>query len=159
MSSEIFYLTAEGAQRLRDELEKLKGPARDNLSKRLRKAIQNGDLSENADYITAKEEQGFLEGRIQDLEKILKNSTIIDEMEHNPEEVNIGDHITIQEGEFPSETYFLVGPEEADPRQGRISHESPIGRALIGHREGNTVIVEIPNGTIHLTILKIEQKL
>ena len=134
MLSEVSYLTAEGKTKLQEELEYLKGPARDDLSKRLRIAIEQGDLSENADYIAAKEEQGFLEGRIQELEQTLKNAKIIDTLEKNHNEVGIGDHITIQEKDYPAETFYLVGPKEANPRNGRISHESPIGRALIGHK-------------------------
>lgn len=150
------YLTPEGAARLREELAYLKGPGREQLSQRLRTAIQQGDLSENADYISAKEEQGFLEGRIQELERVLRNVIILQETDEKKEEITIGVHVTIQEEDFPPETYHLVGPKEADPRQGRISYESPIGRALIGHHAGDSVIAETPNGPINFTILKIE---
>jgi transcription elongation factor GreA len=156
MNNDASYLTSEGAARLRDELEYLKGPGREELSKRLRSAIQQGDLSENADYIKAKEDQGFLEGRIQELDRVLNNVIIIDEITVRHEEVNVGSHVTIQEEDYSPETYFLVGPKEADPRQGRISYESPIGRALIGHRLNETVAAETPNGTIRFKILKIE---
>jgi transcription elongation factor GreA len=150
------YLTAEGYERLKKELEELKGPARKAISARLRSAIQMGDLSENADYISAKEDQGFLEGRILELEAILRNHKIIDEMPKARDVVDIGSHITVQEEDFPAETYFLVGPKEADPNKGRISHESPIGRALIGHRVGDNVTVSTPGGDIRLKILNIE---
>lgn len=150
------YLTADGAARLRDELDYLKGPAREQLSQRLRAAIQQGDLSENADYISAKEEQGFLEGRIQELESVLRNVIIIDEEKKDHTEVSVGARVTIQEADFPPETYYLVGPKEADPRNGRISHESPIGRALLGHHSGETVVAETPGGSIELKIIKIE---
>jgi transcription elongation factor GreA len=149
------YLTAEGAARLQEELNYLRGPARDSLAKRLRSAIQQGDLSENADYISAKEEQGFLEGRIQELERVLRNVIIIPENRPSTE-INVGSRVTIQEEDFPEETYHLVGPKEADPRKGKISHESPIGRALIGHHIGETVTAETPGGAIQLKILKIE---
>ena len=149
------YLTAEGAARLKEELEYLKGPARDSLAKRLRAAIQQGDLSENADYISAKEEQGFLEGRIQELEKVLRKVIIIPESRPGSD-ISVGSRVTIQEEDFPPETYHLVGPKEADPRNGKISHESPIGKALIGHREGETVTAETPAGAIQLKIIKIE---
>lgn len=155
--SEASYLTAEGAARLRQELEQLKGPARDELAKRLRAAIEQGDLSENADYTSAKEDQAFLEGRIQELERTLANVIIIDEKKRkNREEVSVGAHVTIQEEDFPEETFYLVGPKEADPRKGRISHESPIGRALLGHVVGDVVSAETPGGAIQLKILKIE---
>ncbi len=156
MNNEASYLTSEGAARLRDELEYLKGPGRDELSKRLRSAIQQGDLSENADYAKAKEDQGFIEGRIQELERVLNNVIIIDEISVRHEEVSVGSHVTIQEEDYPAETYFLVGPKEADPRQGRISYESPIGRALVGHHVNETVAAETPNGTLRFKILKIE---
>lgn len=154
--ADVHYLTAEGQARLQAELTELKGPRRQELSARLRAAIQQGDLSENADYIQAKEEQGFLEGRIQELEMTLRNVKIIDERPHKRDMVDIGAHITIQEDDFPEETYHLVGPKEANPANGRISHESPIGRALINHRVGDVVTVETPNGNLLLKILKIE---
>lgn len=153
--SEATYLTAEGADRLRSELEFLKGPSREQLAMRLRHAIEQGDLSENADYTAAKEEQGFLEGRIQELERVLRNVIIIQEKSQPRQLVEIGAHITIQEENFTPETYHLVGPNEADPRNNRISHESPIGRALIGHAAGDKVVAETPNGSIEFTILEI----
>ncbi len=150
------YLTAEGFERLSKELKELKGPARQAISERLRAAIQMGDLSENADYKAAKEDQGFLEGRIMELETLLRNAVIIDEMERDHSQVDVGSHVTIQEDDDPPETYFLVGPKEADPARNRISHESPIGRALIGHRVGDEVIANTPGGDIRLKILSIE---
>jgi transcription elongation factor GreA len=157
MSNDAHYLTAEGAARLKEELENLKGPAREDLAKRLRAAIQQGDLSENADYIAAKEEQGFLEGRIQELERVLSNVIIIEsEPTGRRDVVDVGAHVTIQEGEFPPETYHVVGPKEADPRNGRISHESPIGRALLGHRVGDEVSAATPGGELRFKIVKIE---
>lgn len=154
--NEVHYLTAEGAERLKSELEYLKGPARDQLAQKLRAAIQLGDLSENADYIAAKEEQAFLEGRIQELSQILSNVQIIEEKKSEKGIADIGSHVTIQEEEYDPETYHIVGPKEADPRNARISHESPIGRALLGHRVGETVIAETPNGSLKFKIIKIE---
>lgn len=157
MANENHYVTADGLERMKAELENLKGPVRTDLAKRLRAAIQQGDLSENADYTAAKEEQGFIEGRIQELERIIRNAVIIPEgADVDRDMVNIGTHITVQEdGEAP-ETYHLVGPKEADPRNGRISHESPIGKALMGHKAGETVIITTPGGDLRLKILKIE---
>jgi transcription elongation factor GreA len=152
---EVHYLTAEGAERLKNELAYLKGPARDQLAQRLRAAIQLGDLSENADYISAKEDQAFLEGRIQELTAILSNVQIIEEKAISSGTVDIGTHVTIQEEDFEEETYYIVGPKEADPRNARISHESPIGRALLGHRVGETVTAETPNGAIRFKIIRI----
>ena len=154
--ADVSYLTQDGLDNIKAELENLKGPARENLSVRLRAAIQMGDLSENADYIQAKEEQGFLEGRILELEQILRNVVIIDENVKNREIVDIGAHVTIREGSFPEETYHVVGPKEADPLHGRISHESPIGKALLGLRVGDDVVVDTPGGSVRLNIVKIE---
>jgi transcription elongation factor GreA len=157
MTEEIHYLTPQGEEKLQKELAELKGPVRDDLAKRLRAAIQQGDLSENADYHHAKEQQAFIEGRIQALERILKNSQIIPEGKvEGREKVEIGAHVSIQEGDFPVETYHLVGPAEADPRNGMISHESPIGSALMNHKVGDTVQVTTPGGQMVLKIIKIE---
>ena len=115
-----------------------------------------GDLSENADYHKAKEDQGFLEGRIQEIESILKNSEII-ESRDNYHEVALGAKVTIKEVGYPPETYHLVGRKEANPRNGKISHESPIGKALLGHKIGDSVKVTLPDdNSIVFEILAIE---
>ncbi len=150
------YLTSEGAQRMRLELEELKGPAREELAKRLRSAIEMGDLSENADYHAAKEQQGFLEGRIQELEYLLKHATIIDGNGKKYERVEIGSQVTIQEADYPPETFMIVGAKEADSREGRISHESPFGAAIFGKKAGDEVTARTPSGSVNLRILKIE---
>jgi transcription elongation factor GreA len=150
------YLTKEGAAKLKAELEQLKGPAREDLARRLRSAIQQGDLSENADYIQAKEEQGFLEGRIAELTEILGNVVLIEENAAKKDTVDVGSKVTIQEDNDPVETYFIVGPQEANPAKGRISHNSPIGMALLGHREGDVVKASTPAGELKLKIVKIE---
>lgn len=149
------YLTAEGIAKIQAELVELKGPRRHDLAKRLRSAIQMGDLSENADYHKAKEDQAFLEGRIQELEYLLRNAVVI-EKNASTEVVGLGNHVTIQEGDSPAETYHVVGAKEADPRNGKISNESPIGMALTDHRVGDVVEVETPGGTLRFKILKIE---
>lgn len=154
--SEPIYLTAEGAERLKSELSELKGPARDEIARRLRSAIQMGDLSENADYHKAKEDQGFMEGRIQELEYTLKNATIIEVNDVPHEVVEVGATITIQEEDYPPETYLMVGAKEADPRQGKISNESPIGRALMGSRVGDIVVANTPGGSLTFKIINIE---
>jgi transcription elongation factor GreA len=154
--AETSYLTAEGLEKIKKELNELKTTGREELSKRLRAAIEMGDLSENADYIQAKEEQGFLEGRIQELEQILHNVVIIEEKSKSSDKVDIGSTVTVQESTFPEESYFLVGPKEADPVNGRISYASPIGKALIGHKVGDKVVVDTPNGKIHLKIIKVD---
>lgn len=150
------YLTAEGAAKLKAELEELKGPQRESISRRLRDAIQMGDLSENADYHKAKEDQAFLEGRILELDFSLRNAIIVEETGGPKNVVAVGVHVTVKEDDFDPETYYLVGAKEADPRAGKISHESPIGLALMDHHVGDTVEVETPGGKIKLKILKIE---
>lgn len=153
--SEIIYLTDEGLEKLKVELDHLKGPRRRELAKRLHSAIQMGDLSENADYHKAKEDQAFLEGRIQELEHIVRGAVII-QKDASADAVGLGNHVTIQEGSSAAETYHLVGAKEADPRNGKISNESPIGRALTDRGVGDVVEVETPGGSIKFKILKIE---
>ena len=155
MSDQV-YLTSDGEAQLKEELEQLKGPARQELAQRLRSAIQMGDLSENADYHKAKEDQAFLEGRIQELEYLIRNAVIIEENRAARDVVDVGAHVTIQEEDYPPEIYMLVGAKEADPRNGRISNESPIGKALLGSRVGDEVIAETPGGKLKFKILKIE---
>ena len=155
MFEEPSYLTAEGLQRMQSELEYLKGPAREQLAQRLRAAIQQGDLSENADYSAAKEEQGFLEGRIQELERILRNVHIIEEDKLFRDIVDIGARVTIEEDGFDAEEYQMVGPKEANPSENRISYESPLGKALINHRVGDVVVADTPSGKIRFKIIEI----
>jgi len=154
--SEQSFLTAEGAARMKAELEELKGPGREALAKRLREAVSQGDLSENADYTKAKEDQGFLEGRIQELEYLLMNAVIIEETNQPSDTVQMGVRVTVQEAGEEPETYHLVGAKEADPRRGKISNESPIGKALMGRHAGDKVIAQTPSGEIQFSILKIE---
>ncbi len=150
------YLTAEGIENLRQELDHLTNVKRPALAKRLREAIQQGDLSENADYITAKEEQGFLEGRIQQIEAMLRKATII--QENGPtDEVALGSRVTIvEEGTEEPEVFRIVGPAEADPVNGKVSNESPLGQALLGRRVDDVVTVEAPGGEIvfHITAIQ-----
>ena len=153
--TEPAYLTAEGLARIKEELKELTGPRRKELAARLHSAIQMGDLSENADYHKAKEDQAFLEGHILELEYLVRNAVVIEKNKVG-DTIGVGSHITIQEGDLSPETYHLVGPKEADPRNGRISHESPIGRALMDHRVGDEVEVETPVGNVKFKILKLE---
>ena len=148
------YLTAEGEQKLKNELAELKGPRREDLAQRLRSAIQMGDLSENADYHKAKEDQAFLEGRIQEIEAVLRNAVIIEKSQGDF--VSVGSHVTIQEADFDPETFYVVGAKEAYPRNGKISNESPIGSALLNHKVGDVVETDTPGGKIRFKILKIE---
>jgi len=150
------YLTADGVKKLEEELEGLKGPARIELSKRLKAAIEQGDLSENADYSKAKEDQSFLEGRIQEIDSMLKNYVVIDDRQRTHGTVEIGATVTIQEGSDEPETYYLVGPAEADPAHGKISFESPIGSALLNHQVGEAVKVTAPGGDLVFKIIDIQ---
>jgi transcription elongation factor GreA len=154
MTQQTIYLTPEGEKKLKAEHAELTGPRREELAKRLRSAIQMGDLSENADYHKAKEDQAFLEGRIQEIEAILRTATII-EKKHG-DTVTVGSKVTIQEGNYDPETYSVVGASEADPRKGNISNESPFGKALLGHRLGDVVEADAPGGKTKIKILKIE---
>lgn len=154
MTQKQQYLTPEGEKKLKAELAELTGAKREEIAKRLRSAIQMGDLSENADYHKAKEDQSFLEGRIQEIEAILRTATII-EKKHG-DVVTVGSRVTIQEEDFEPETFDLVGAKEADPRNGRISNESPFGKALLDHKVGDVVEAETPGGKIKLKILKVE---
>ena len=156
MSDRIQYLTPEGAEKIRAELDELKGEKREDIAHRLREAISMGDLSENADYHKAKEDQAFLEGRIKELEYILQNAKIIEDKVGERTVVEVGASVTIKEGELPPETYQVVGAKEADPRNGRISNESPIGKAILGKKAGDEVVVQTPAGPINLTIIGIE---
>jgi len=148
------YLTPEGAAKLRAELAELTGPRREELAQRLRSAIQMGDLSENADYHKAKEDQGFLEGRIQEIEAVLRTAVIIEKS--NSDVVTVGSRVTVQEDNYDPETYYVVGAKEADSRKSKISNESPIGKALMDHKPGDVVEAETPDGKIKFRILKIE---
>ena len=149
------YLTPEGVEDLRRELDHLVTVKRPALADRLHRAIQQGDLSENADYIAAKEEQGFLEGRIQQIEMMLRNAVMIEE--NGPgDQVALGSHVTvIEEGEEEAETFRIVGPAEADPAGGKVSNESPLGQALMGHRVDDIVTVAAPRGEIVFRITAI----
>lgn len=154
MTQPTHYLTPEGEKKLRAELAELTGPKREELAKRLRAAIQMGDLSENADYHKAKEDQAFLEGRIQEIEAILRMATIVEKKQSDV--VEVGARVTIKEDDYDPETFYLVGATEADPRNGKISNESPFGKALLGHKVGDEVEAETPGGKVKLKILKIE---
>ncbi|MDH5607384.1 MAG: transcription elongation factor GreA [Anaerolineae bacterium] len=156
MSSNQYYLTPEGEKKMRAELADMKTTQRAELSKRLEFAINQGDLSENADYHKAKEDQAFLEGKIQEYEEILYGAKIISNNNSNPGVVDVGSWVTIKEDDYPEEKYYVVGATEANPREGRISNESPIGSAVLGHKAGDTVIAKTPGGEMKIKIIKVE---
>ncbi|MCX6019548.1 MAG: transcription elongation factor GreA [Chloroflexi bacterium] len=150
------YLTAEGAQKLRDELKFLTDVRKVELADRLRAAIQQGDLSENADYTAAKEEQSFLEGKILSLERMLKSAEIISEVGGDGE-VRMGSRVTVcEEGYTEEETFQVVGPAEANPVEGKISNVSPLGNVLMGKRAGVKVKVNTPGGASAFKILRVD---
>jgi transcription elongation factor GreA len=149
-----YFLTEDGAEKMRLELEDMVVNQRRDLSQRLRFAIQQGDLSENADYHKAKEDQAFLEGKIKEYEEILAGVVIIKKSKSG--KINVGSTVVIKEDEFPEEKYQLVGATEASPLDGRISNESPIGKELLGHKAGDEVEVSTPRGTTVYKIISVE---
>jgi len=155
MNTHKTYLTDVGIQKLTDELTELTEKQRPELAKRLREAIKMGDLSENADYIAAKEDQAFIEGRILELQEMLRSSVLISD-QTSKQEIAIGSTVIISEEPGIDEQYILVGPAEADPTAGMISHESPIGQAIIGKSVGDTVQVDTPGGTSTFKIIRLE---
>jgi len=150
------YVTREGLAALQAELDELIGVRRPALALRLHDAIKQGDLSENADYITAKEELGFVEGRVIELQEAVHGAVLISDSPEDDGRVHLGSHVTVVEvGYDDEETYHLVGPTEADPAKGRISHESPLGQALLGKTVGATVAIEAPAGKLRFRVTAI----
>ena len=158
MSEKKNLLTYKGLKELEDELQDLKVVKRKEVAQKIKEAREQGDLSENAEYDAAKDEQRDIEARIEDLEKILKNAEVIDEDEVDLEKINVGCTVLLYDVEFEEEvTYRIVGSTEADILNNKISNESPIGRALIGAKIGQTVDVEGPDGTCQFKILEINR--
>lgn len=154
-NNNVVYLTEEGLQNIKDELQYLKTVKREEISEKLERAIRQGDLKENADYHDAKDEQGFIEGRIRDLEDSLRRSQIIED-DGPSDVVRLGSTVKVsEEGYDDVETYSIVGAHEANPSNGLISNESPIGRALLGSRMGDVVSAETPAGEIRFVIQSI----
>ena len=155
MSEMPQYLTAEGKEKLESELDRLVNVRRPEVAAQLKAAIEEGDLSENAGYDEAKRDQAFLEGRIQEIEAILRNARPL-EGNGNKDIVGAGSKVTIVEsGTDFEEHYLIVGPAEADPTSGRISNHSPLGQALLGHRVGDSIEVNSPGGLIAFEIRSI----
>lgn len=149
------YLTQEGYQKLQEELDYLRTVKRQEVANRLHEAMEGGELIEDAEYEAAKNEQAFVEGRIQELEMLLANARVI-EGKGKMDSVQVGATVTIRENGNEPEVYTIVGPAEANPRLGKISNESPLGRALMEHRAGEVVQVEAPGGRFSVEILKVE---
>lgn len=147
------YVSADGLTRLQAELEDLRTSKRAEVAQRIHAAMEFGDYSENSELEQAKNEQAFLEGRIMTLEQMIKNAQLIDEKAKH-DIVEIGSHVTV-EADGRKEKYVIVGSAETAPQEGRISNESPVGRALMGHRSGETVKMSVPAGTIEMKITAI----
>ncbi len=155
MAVKPVYLTLKGKKKLEEELEYLTTVRRQEVAAEIKSAKEEGDLSENSAYDEAKLAQGFLEGRVQTIEAQLRDVILI-KTNGNSNQVGIGNKITVEEAEFGAETYHLVGSAEADPLEGRISNESPIGKALLGAKKGDVVRAETPGGEVEFKVLKIE---
>ncbi len=149
------YLTREGYAKLEEELNYLRTVRRQEVARRLHEALAEGDILENAELEAARNEQAFVEGRILELEELLRRAEIIEE-EASDGIVRVGSWVTIVEGDGPPETYHIVGPAEASPSEGKISYESPLGKALMGHRVGDEVTVNAPGGTLTFRIVEIK---
>lgn len=151
------FLTKEGFQKLQEELDHLRTVKRQEVAERLHEAMEGGELIENAEYEAAKNEQAFVEGRIQELEMLLATARVIeDDGQKKDGLIAVGATVTIQEQGYEAETYTIVGAAEANPREGKISNESPIGRAILNHQVGETVTVETPSGTYKVKIIKVK---
>jgi transcription elongation factor GreA len=153
-NGEPSYLTPDGKRKLEEELAHLSTAKRQELAQRLHVAVRQGDLSENADYIQAKEEQAFVEGRIKDIQAMLRNVVLIEAQSGGV--IRIGSKITVSEdGLDDLETFMMVGAAEADPTKGRISNVSPLGQALMGKKVGDKVTIQAPRGEMVFEIVEI----
>lgn len=160
MEEKKTILTYAGLKNLEEELENLKVVKRKEVAGKIKEAREQGDLSENAEYDAAKDEQRDIEARIEELEKILKNVEVVVEDEVNLDKISVGCTVTVYDEEFEEEMEFkIVGSTEANSLQGKISNESPVGQALLGHEEGDRVTVETQAGELVYKVLKIERSI
>jgi len=158
MVNKEVVLTYEGLKKLEQELEFLKVVKRREVADRIKQALSFGDISENSEYDEAKNEQAQVEGRIAQLEKMLKNAKVIDEDDVKTDVVGVGSKVTILDMEFDEEIeYYIVGSAEADPSQFKISNESPVGNALMGKKKGTVVDVVVPDGIVKYKIISIKK--
>jgi transcription elongation factor GreA len=149
------HITPEGLEAVRKEHEELISVRRPAIAAKIKAAREFGDLSENFEYHAAKNEQGFMEARINELEAILKNHVLIED-DRTPGLVAMGSTVRFREDGEDEETYRIVGPAEADPKAGRVSYESALGKALIGHRVGDEVEVSTPNGSYRVRVVGVD---
>lgn len=155
MEKEVI-LTPEGLQKIEEKLEHLKSIRRQEVAERIKQAIGFGDISENSEYDDAKNEQAFIEGEILELEKIIRSARLIDSCDIKSGEVGIGTTVKLKDIEFGDiDVYTIVGSAEAEPVKNRISNESPVGRAVLGRKTGETVTVNVPDGKIKYKIMEI----
>ncbi|PYG88124.1 transcription elongation factor GreA [Ruminiclostridium sufflavum DSM 19573] len=158
MSAKEVVLTYEGLKKLEEELEFLRGTKRKEVAERIKQALSFGDISENSEYDEAKNEQAQMEGRIIQLESMLKHARVIDEDDVNTDAVSLGSKVKIYDMEFDEEVvYHIVGSTEANPLKSKISNESPVGAALMGHKKDDIVEVQVPDGTMRFKILEISK--
>ncbi|WP_019377861.1 transcription elongation factor GreA [Virgibacillus halodenitrificans] len=152
-----FYMTQEGKEKLEEELHYLKTDRRQEVVERIKVARDFGDLSENSEYDAAKDEQAFVESRIAQVEKMIRNAVIIENDNDNPNVVSLGKSVTFQElPDGDEETYMIVGSAEADPFEGKISNDSPMAKSLLGQEVGTEVAVITPGGEIQVKIVNVE---
>lgn len=151
MAEKAVYLTPDGRRKLEEELEHLVKVRRPQVAERIRMAKEGGDISENSGYEEAKNEQGFVEGRIMTLQAMLRDAVVLNEPLES-DVVQLGSHVTVLDSEGESCVFQIVGSAEADPKNGRISNESPVGKALMGHRKGDSVMASTPAGDLRFTI-------
>ena len=152
------FLTKEGLEKIENEVEQLKSVRRKEVSERIKHALAFGDISENSEYDEAKNEQAWVEERIGKLENTLRNAVVISEEDITLDSVSVGTKVTLKDMEFDEEVeYSIVGSAEADPYEGRISNESPVGSALIGSKIGEIVSVKAPDGIIKFEVLAISR--
>ena len=156
--SKKFIMTYEGVKKLEEELEYLKTVKRKEITEKIKVALGYGDLSENSEYDEAKNDQAFTEGRIIQLENMLKNAVVVDESEIPKDKISVGSIVKVMDYEFDEEVeYTIVGSAEADPMNFKISNESPVGSALIGKKEGDIVEVTVPSGISKFEVLEIRR--
>ncbi len=155
MVSQTVYLTAEGYKKLEEELNNLRNVRRQEVAMRLREAMEGGELIDNAEYEAAKNEQAFVEGRILELEHLLAQAQVIEHTEPS-EVVEIGSTVVVREGNRKPETFKIVGAAEANPKEGLISNESPLGKALLQKRVGDIVDVNAPDGVLRFRVVEIK---
>jgi transcription elongation factor GreA len=156
MANNVVYLTSKGLKKLQEELEHLRTVKRKEVARRLHEAMEDGELIENAEYEAAKNEQAFVEGRILEIEHLIAQAQVIKKGGTSKDLVQIGSTVVVKEDGKKPETYTIVGAAEANPKEGLISNESPLGKALLDHKVGDDIVVQTPAGKLTFQIVKIQ---